>query len=237
MCKDMRGARVAALMVGALLLVGCQVVPVESDEGPAEAAKPPAASAEATAAEAPAKSPAGPPAGWVLKFSDDFDRDEVGAEWDQVSGDWSAWEGWLAGRGEILCARRFAGNQRIEFDCRAKEDACDLSGLTMVGDGGLATGYFYGFGSEYNSYSKLMFEGQEVQRCEAVIEPGKVHHVVCQVEDGKLTHIVDGQTIQEHVVENPLAGDGHEMIGLYAYTWGQFDNVRVYTRPLAAPAK
>jgi len=201
----------AGTVAGAILLAGCQ--------GPTEGKK-------ATA-----------PGGWILAFSDDFERQEPGKEWESLGGYWDIRKGWLTGKGQILCAKLFPGNQRLEMDCRARENACDLSVMLMAGDDGVATGYFYGFGSEYNTYSKLLVQSVEVKTCGARIEPGKVHHVVCEFDDGKLTHIVDGKTIQEYVHDEPLKGEGQERLGLYVFSWGQFDNIRVYTKPHAETAE
>ncbi len=66
-----------------------------------------------------------------------------------------------------------------------------------------------------------------------MIEPGKVHHVVCQVEGNKVSHIVDGKVLFEFTDGKPLKGEGHETVMLY--TWGApakatFDNLKVYTK-------
>ena len=177
------------------------------------------------------------PEGWDLAFQDTFDRQELGENWEELSGEWMIEDGRLVGKGEILCLKGLPGNQRLEFDCQAKEDACDLTGILVADESGFASGYFFGFGSEYNAYSKLLVAGVEVQQHDALIVPGKTHHVVCQSDDGKLTHIVDGKTVLQFEDPQPIQGPDQQRIGFYVYSWGQIDNVRVYTKPHKKPAQ
>ena len=206
----MRDRMLGLLLLVLVVLAGCR----SADERKVEA------EAQAIAAS-----------GWTLAFADDFDRRALGEDWQTLGGGWSIKKGWLTGDGQILCVKEFPGNQRLEFDCRAAKAACDLTGLLKLTEGGLETGYFFGFGSEYNAFSKLMVEGREVKRYPAVIVPTKTHHVVCQVENGKLTHIVDGRTVLEYVDNRAARIAGNKRIGFYIYSSGEFRNIKVYTKP------
>lgn len=169
-------------------------------------------------------------AGWKLQFTDIFERPQPAGDWTIASGDWTIDKGALTGNGQIMCARKFTGAQRLEFDAVTK-DPCDLSGILAADETGHRSGYFFGFGGEYNTISKLLIEGKEVVSSDALITPGKTHHVVCECEGGRLRHIVDGKVIATYTHESPLTGDGHQMIGFYIYTTGRVDNVKVYTKP------
>ena len=166
---------------------------------------------------------------WQLQFSDSFDRGEPGDDWQVVSGAWSIDDGRLTGSGTIMCARDFQGNQKLAFDA-ASDEPCDLTGLIGADEGGLASGYFFGFGSDNNAQSKLMVQGREVRRYRARVQPGRTHHVVCQRQGARLTHAVDGKVVMEHVVDRPLTGRDHTKVGFYIFTSGRIDNVKVYTK-------
>jgi len=126
--------------------------------------------------------------GWSLQFSDDFGRAELGKNWQIVSGDWKIRDGMLHvdRPGVLLCTWRFSGSLRLEFDAiAAGDDISDLSAILNAKQGGnVSDGYFFGFGSDDNTTSKLLVKGRVVKRCGARIVPGKRHHVVCQREGG-----------------------------------------------------
>ena len=166
---------------------------------------------------------------WKLQFSDSFDRNELGDDWKTIGGNWSIDDGRLTGRGTIMCVKKFSGNQKMEFDA-ASDDPCDLTGLICSNDGGFAGGYFFGFGSDSNSHSKLMIQGRQVKDYYARAKPGKVHHVVCQRQGNTLTHMIDGKVVMQHAVDAPLTGKNHESIGFYVFTSARIDNVKVYTK-------
>jgi len=174
-----------------------------------------------------AKEPAGEVLeGWTLQFSDSFDRTDPGRDWKVLSGDWRIEDGM-----SIICTKKFPGAQRLEFVAKSDDpQPCDLTGLLCIDESGLSSGYFFGFGSEWNAYSKLLVKGKEVTRCDAHIVPGKAHHVVCERVGNRLTNIVDGKVVLTHTDDTPLKGDGHEMIGFYIFSSGKIDDVKVYTK-------
>ncbi len=51
-------------------------------------------------------------AGWELVFEDDFDRDELGEDWEVVSGNWKVEDGYLQGSGTLISSRGFPGRER-----------------------------------------------------------------------------------------------------------------------------
>lgn len=182
--------------------------------------------------------------GWTLKFSDDFNRDSLHAgaatpeapEWRTISGKWRVENGMLYGESaaDIVLVRHFPGDQTLEFDAKAQPDnICDLTGILGASEhGGYADGYFFGFGSENNTYlgSKMLKQDRQIKRYNAQILPGKLHHVVCRREGKILTLTVDGKVVGEGEDSRPLTGPGHDMVGFYIYGMGWIDNVKVYTK-------
>ena len=174
------------------------------------------------------------PASWTLQFSDDFERAELGDDWNFLSGNWSIKEGWLTnnrgGESGIVCARNFPGAQRLEFDARS-DNPGDLTGIICAYGYSYWDGYFVGFGTNSNSRSKLLIQGFEVKEWDAVITPGKIHHQIVQRNGDTITHIVDGETVMTYKHDQPLKGKYHQKVGFYIWTTGQIDNVKVYTKP------
>ena len=174
------------------------------------------------------------PAGWTLQFSDDFERTGLGDNWIDIDNSCSIKDGWLtfSEMGTIMCSKKFVGAHRLEFDARSDSDyPCDLTGIICANEYGYQGGYFVGFGSEYNSYSKLLIEGYEAMQWNALITKGKIHHQVVQRDGKTITHIVDGKTVMTYEHDQPLKGKDHQMIGFYVFSEGQIDNVKVYTKP------
>ena len=178
------------------------------------------------------------PEGWKLAFADDFERQLPGADWQPRGGAWGIEEGRLVGSGTILCAWRFPGPQRIEYEARSRalssvgdHQVCDLSALLATHDG-VHDGYFFGFGSEGNTRSKLMERGREVSSADERIELFRTYRVVCEFDGERLTHTVDGRVLQSYRLkpQERLGGAGHDRVGFYLWLPGRIDHVRVYTR-------
>jgi hypothetical protein len=168
---------------------------------------------------------------WKLAFSDDFERQRVGGDWMVNDGEWFVEDGWLTGNGEILCILQFAGPQRLEFDARtaAGHPAGDLTGLLAATEMGIRDAYFFGFGSNNNTTSKLQVRGNDLARYDAEIEPGKTHRVVCEWDGTWLTHSIDGEVVYRAEPELKLTSPNNSHVGFYLWNRGQIDNVRVLT--------
>ncbi len=192
------------------------------------------AAREETRGVSDATSP-GPQEGWVLQFEDNFEREELGPKWITLYGEWHIRDGWLAteegpSEKEIICFPSFPGSQRLEYDA-VSTDPCDLSAFICAGAGGHSSGYFFGFGSDENTRSKLLGAGMAPFFWDALIEPGKAHHIVVERDGKVLRQFVDGKKTMEQIHSEPLQGRMHEHIGFYSFRAGRFDNVRVYTKP------
>ena len=178
------------------------------------------------------------PPGWKLAFSENFDRDLLGKHWKPLNGSWKISDGWLTGKeGQILCIFRFPGPQRIEYEARSTELSAvgdhpisDLTALLAVNEAGYKGGYFVGFGSENNTCSKILVQGEEVARHNTRITPFKSHHVICQWDGETLMQKIDGKIVYQDKPKAKLSGVLHQMIGFYMWENGFIDNVKVYTQ-------
>src|SRR5207245_10361486 len=120
------------------------------------------------------------------------------AEWRPLEGTWSFEGGALRAHGgkpaRIRLGRPVPGDIRVEFTAalapRGRRGASDLSvELAATGLTGEADGYFFGFGSDGNTLSKVLRRGRRVAVAEgegATIVPGKDHRVLVERAGGEL---------------------------------------------------
>ena len=85
-------------------------------------------------ADAPSVPTAAEEAGWEMDFTDNFDRDELGDNWEVLAGDWALEDGALVGKGTLIATRAFPapeefrdlpgesapGFLRVEFEVRTE---------------------------------------------------------------------------------------------------------------------
>jgi len=174
---------------------------------------------------------------WDLAFSDDFERDQLGDDWKVLVGEWRTEGGKLVSTGshaEIVITRKFPGCQRLEFEAMTNAARpCDFS--PSIQGAGLgtarATGYLLQFGGAGNTLNRILRNDQQIEdrSVQRFIEPGKVHHVVAELDGDTVRLIVDGYTIMEARDYPPLLGPGHETVGLYIYAETAIDNIKVFT--------
>jgi|GEM_PF-5557531 len=163
---------------------------------------------------------------WELRFEDTFDRDTLGDNWQLVKGSWQVKSGAITGRGILMCKKQFPGSQRIEYQCRSNSP-CDLTAILSADWSGVASGYFVGFGSDNNAFSKLLIAGKEAKRWDAIVTPGKLHTVIVERDGNLLRQWIDGKLVMTHTHRDPLR---NPMVGLYAHTEGTFEDIKVYTK-------
>jgi hypothetical protein len=171
----------------------------------------------------------GAPEGWHLRFSDDFEREQIGKAWRDL-GSFRIENGVLTGNGEIVILVDFAGDQRLEYTCWAPvgQTISDLAAVLCSANGKLGSGYFFGFGSELNTQNKfLRATNLQSEMKGPLIVPGKKHRVVCQRDGYDITWWIDGKKVLAWYDPSPLP---EKRIGFYLYLDGFIDDVKVYTR-------
>ncbi|MBN2271510.1 MAG: hypothetical protein JXN61_12910, partial [Sedimentisphaerales bacterium] len=176
---------------------------------------------------------------WVLKFEDDFEREELGAEW--VTNDAVIRGGrLLLGAKGPACAklvRRFPADVRIEFTAQACEDRppCDLS-VTLAAERfrAMSWNYLLAFGGENNTVNKLTggrrLQGMRDENPTRLIEPGRTYKMVAVKQGKELSLIVDGKLLLEGRDEEVMGGPGFDAVGIVTWHGMYVDNVRVYER-------
>jgi len=163
---------------------------------------------------------------WILQFEDSFDREELGTNWNLLDGEWRIEKGHLVGCGTILCARKFPGVQRVEFEAATDSpNPCDLSALLATDERGASQGIYFGLGADYNQRSLIMFDRRPardraaVETTQVLIIPGHTHRVICEHDGSWLRHWVDDVLIQSCVNDGMphLAIAPNESIDLKRY--------------------
>lgn len=242
------------LLVLSLAVSGC--LPADPpgftrDAGPAK--KPARTGAKATASVArasgatggdqrratrPADAGPAPAAGPVLTepFRDDFDRADLGADWNATSSAWRVMDGRLCVQGArnhpAWLNRRLPVNARIEFDATSGSPDGDIK-VEAWGDGRSyasgtsyddATSYLFILGGWKNRFHVLarqnehaqnrqevrLIPGSEEPRTQQVVE-GKSYHFEIERSDGQtVSFTVDDTPIHEFLDPAPLKGAGHE---------------------------
>ena len=197
--------------------------------------------------------------GWDLVFSDDFNRAELGGDWQVVDGNWTIENGSLAGSGAIVSSRGFpaghpAGFLRLEFEAVTNVkpfilmpggpppvvSVSDMSSFIHAQPPETAgpvwqTGYFFQFGGFMNTQNRIRRAGQELVADgspKKLITPDKVHRVVVENDQGTLRLIVDGELLLEQADRASIAGEGYDRVGFYFYTAAKVNYVKVYTKRL-----
>jgi tetratricopeptide (TPR) repeat protein len=178
---------------------------------------------------------------WTPLFTDNFERTSLGDDWRMVGGQARIINGWMritSNRGNDVYAsvrRPFPDNIRLEFDARFPADLdyiCDLA-CFVAGDEHECdnVGYCLSFAADGNTCSRIQREGVDIRiNLEAIAEAGRSYHLVAEMVEGHLTLSVDGKQILNYLDMIPLAGAGHDHLGLVTFKHGaEFSNFRVLT--------
>jgi hypothetical protein len=177
---------------------------------------------------------------WDLVFNDDFERDQLGGDWKVIGGQWRIKAGKLicsSGYSEIVINRAFPGCQRIEFEAMTPSDnsrPCDFSPfIHSAGKGSKQPdgGYLFQFGASGNTLNRIVRNDTQLEdrSVQSFIVPGKIHHVLAELDGDTLRLVVDGNTIVESRDPAPIMNPDQQMAGLYMYADTAVDNVKVYT--------
>ncbi|EYF01324.1 hypothetical protein [Chondromyces apiculatus] len=194
------------------------------------------------------------PSGPQAAFLDDFERAELGAEWNALSPRWKIVSGRLCARGArnkgVWLRRALPVNAVVEFDAIAESETGDLK-AEVWGDGQSgATGTSYtdatsylvilgGWKNTMHVLARMDEHGEDRFEVEVdpesdderarPVSPGQVYRFRVERSDGRTVRwSVNGISYFELADPEPLAGRGHEHLGFN--NWDApvcFDNVRV----------
>ena len=178
---------------------------------------------------------------WTPLFADDFNRTSLGDDWRIIGGEADIKNGWMRVRGRsgdvyAVVLRAFPENVRVEFDARfpkgqdiVSDLACFVAGDEHKTD---AAGYCLSFGADENCCSRLQRQAIDIRiNLDMTAEAGRTYSLASQLLDGELSLSVDGQVVLRYVDMLPLAGVGHDHLGLATFKLGaEFSNFRVLTR-------
>jgi hypothetical protein len=176
-------------------------------------------------------------------FSDDFERGELGDQWNNTGGNYSIRDGQLkvdGARNKPLWLRRKLPNDVvIEFDTRSDSKDGDIK-IEVFGDGVskaesvsyTATGYvviFGGWKNTLNVLARMNEHGDDRAVGEAYkVVPGQTYHMKIERRGATITAWVDGRKLVSMTDAEPLMGPGRDHFGFN--NWQApltFDNLRV----------
>ena len=176
-------------------------------------------------------------------FFDDFERAELGADYEKTGGNWRIENGELHVRGAknhpLWLLRTLPRDVRVELDARSETPDGDIK-MEIFGDGVSrakresyeATSYVIIFGGWENSknvLARMDEHGSDRVVDEArKVEVGRTHHFRIERRGGILTVWVDDAILLEMDDSDPLYGRGHDHFGFNNWQsdlW--FDNLKI----------
>ncbi len=225
--------------------------PPTGDHTP-QVARPSQAAPARTPSDTKQAAPLGPMI--TAPFEDNFDRAELGEDWNVLAPKWRITEGRLCGQGAknkgIWLKRRLPTNARIEFDAIAESPVGDIK-VEVWGDGKSgatstsytnATSYIAIFGGWKNSKHVLArIDEHGSDRLEIDIDPtsdderersvssGQSYRFRIERADGRtISWSINGTVYFNFADDDPLIGSGHEHIGFNDWEAPVcFDNLKV----------
>jgi len=187
--------------------------------------------------------PQGDPTIGTSGFSDDFERSELGENWNNTGGPFRISQGQLKVEGghnrPLWLRRRLPREVRIEFDVKSDSPDGDIK-VELYGDGVskaeslryTATSYVVIFGGWHNNLNviaRMNEHGQErVVGPKLTVEPGRTYHLKIERRGKTLTAWADDRELASFEDPAPLYGSGHDH---FAFNdWAApltFDNLRI----------
>jgi len=195
------------------------------------------------AACAPACTPQGDPGIGAKGFSDDFNRKELGPDWNSTGGSYSIRNGQLRVKGArnkpLWLKRTLPRDVRVELDVRSESPGGDIK-LELFGDGAskaettsyTATSYVVIFGGWDNTLNVLARMNEHGE--DRVVGPpykvvqGKTYRMKIERRGGMLRAWVGDHELGVMNDPDPLEGPGHDHFAFNdweAELW--FDNLRI----------
>ena len=164
-------------------------------------------------------------------YADTFERAELGPSWNATSPQYKLVGGALtvqnAYNHPAWLKERLPRDAVIDLDVSSKSQAGDIK-IELWGDGEsfatdkgayTSSGYVFIFGGWHNSLSVLcrMHEhddGRKAERADVKVQPGKTYHWTVTRRGSAIDWKIDGQPFLAWTDPEPLAGPGHEYLGL-----------------------
>jgi hypothetical protein len=186
-------------------------------------------------------------------WSDDFNRAELGSDWNNTGGPYRIDNGALvfqmAHNHPLWLVKSLPDNVQIDVDCTARSADGDVK-VVLAGDGKsfesddgvrrdiqyTESGYVFIFGGWHNTTSALVKQQEhEWQRNPSVphrssppVVPGHTYHFTIIRRGGHIEWNIDGQQFLVRDDPSPLAGPGHDH---FAFTgWESqaiYDNLKI----------
>jgi Farnesoic acid 0-methyl transferase len=164
-------------------------------------------------------------------FVDQFERAELGTGWNATSPEYHVAGGKLAVANAYnhpaWLRERLPTDAVIDLDVSSASPVGDIK-IEIYGDGQsfdhdhgayTSTGYVLIFGGWHNSLSVICRihehdDGRKVQRTLPRVQPGRTYHWTVTRRGGTIDWKIDGQPFLSWTDPEPLAGAGHEYLGL-----------------------
>ena len=177
-------------------------------------------------------------------YTDGFERDRIGDDWQNTGGPWDIRDGWLHVRGArnrpLWLRRVLPRDVRIELDVKSTTPDGDIK-IEVFGDGSsratsesyTATSYVIVFGG-WNNSTNLIARMDEHGADREVgprrpVEPNRVYHLKIERRGSTITAWVDGEELASMDDPDPLEGRGHDHFAFNNWQsdlW--FDNLEIY---------
>lgn len=176
-------------------------------------------------------------------FADDFDRVELGPDWNNTGASWRIQGGELRVQGArnrpLWLKRTLPRDVRIEFDAQSDSPAGDIK-VEVFGDGTsraqaasyTATSYvviFGGWNNQLNVLARMDEHGADrVVGPRRPVTPGKRYHFRIERRGKRLVVWVDGAELLRLDDASPLYGRGHDHFAFNDWDAAlHFDNLRI----------
>ena len=178
----------------------------------------------------------------VKIFEDDFNRAEIGENYEIQGGDWQISNGKLRcktakNRNLVLKSVDLPQNAVIELTMKSNSDAVDVK-FNLWGDGKIhdhGDGYSFilgGWNNRISVISKLHeHEKKRAEKRNAGLEKGKEYKVKIERSSNKIKWFVNGELFLEYNDETPLkVDDGYSKLSFANWKSDvEFDDLKIYS--------
>jgi hypothetical protein len=182
-------------------------------------------------------------------FADDFERADLGAEWNATSPAYRIERGQLAVSNAYnhpaWLRRPLPANAVIDVDATSQSPAGDIK-VEIYGDGESfdpdkgsydSTGYVLIFGGWHNSLSVICKleehgAGRKAERGDLKVTPGQRYHFTITRKNGAIDWAIDGRPFLAWTDSKPLSGPTHEYFAVNDWEAEvTFDNLHIRPAP------